>query len=197
VFGSYEGEPLSVRWFTGQYGGGDDRIFGMVGASGGKQPTDKVVRFSTSDDDPVLLEAAVAGTPGAFEEVELAGAIRSLIGDGEYVTPMLGGAGRELFVGVNLLAWLLNLPLFLEGDTFAFVDGVSAALPGVVVGTSPIVFSDKTGLTTADPYTGDARVIGISDGSSVPVPEPSSLTLMAVGLLGMLATWKIHKRTSV
>jgi PEP-CTERM motif len=183
VFGKYPDEQFELKWYTGGYGGGDERISGMVGAMpGGKQP-DKRVVFSTSDNDPVLLEAAIAGSPGNFRQVELAQALLSLIGTREYETPMLAAPTGELYTGVDLFQWLLNPPPFQQGDGFDFVNGVNAELPGIIVGTSPIVFSSATGLTTTDPYTGEVRVIGISDGSVI--PEPGTAMLFGLGLLGV------------
>jgi hypothetical protein len=64
--------------------------------------------------------------------------------------------------------------------------GRSQRLPGYLFSTSPISFDAVNGYLTDQPFTGDVRLVGTVDGTIV--PEPSSLVLLAMGLLAWLAS---------
>jgi hypothetical protein len=92
--------------------------------------------------------------------------------------------GDHLYSAVNLYPYMAGNVSFNLGDSFNIVDGVSAALPGMVFGTSPISLDDTSsdGFDNPDPYTGPSSAMAMH---GVTVPEPTALILLALGGLGL------------
>jgi hypothetical protein len=122
-------------------------------------------------------------TSGGFEQAPFEDALLAL--GGTYLFPSLESSSTDLFVGVDLTDWMPNEFAFSDGDIFEFVAGYSSSLPGFVVGTSEVTFSDTVGWTTATPFTGPATAAGGADG----VPEPSTIALLLLGL-GVPVFWR-------
>ena len=91
----------------------------------------------------------------------------------------------HLYSAVNLYPYMAGNVSFNLGDSFNIVDGVSAALPGMVFGTSPISLDDTSpdGFDNPSPYSGSGTA---SSMHMVEVPEPSALALLSFGGLGLL-----------
>lgn len=123
------------------------------------------------------------GVPG---ELTLGAALDMLLGDKEFFVPFLrpvnDAATLPLFVGIDLTQWVGLDGGFTPGETFSLTNGVSDALPGVLVGTSPIALG-LDGYETGTPFTGDVVATGTIDGGTV--PEPSSWALVLTGFIGL------------
>jgi hypothetical protein len=123
------------------------------------------------------------GSPG---ELDLGAALETLLGLNEffapYLRPVVDQDTQSLYVGIDLTQWVGLDGAFNPGDVFSLTDGTSDALPGVLVGTSPITLGPD-GYQTDNPYTGDVVVTGTIDGGVV--PEPSSLVLISTAIAGL------------
>jgi hypothetical protein len=123
------------------------------------------------------------GLPG---ELDLGAALEMLLGQNEflapYLRPVVGEDTLSLFVGIDLTQWVGLDGTFNPGDVFSLTDGFSDALPGVLVGTSPITLGPD-GYQTDSPFTGDVMVTGTIDGGVV--PEPSTLVLFSTAIAGL------------
>ncbi len=112
---------------------------------------------------------------GIASELDLGAATDAFLDGQEFLAPSFGHPTLDLYVGIDLTQWVVNPMPFEGGDTFSFVNGVSEMLPGILVGTSPISFSNG-GWTTESPYTGTLEVTGAIDG----IPEPGTLLLLGI-----------------
>lgn len=110
--------------------------------------------------------------------------LQALLGENVFSgLPSLYNDATNLFIGVNLNEWISHASSFNIGDTFEIINGASSSLPGFIVGVSPIEFSSSHGWTTANLYTGSAKVFA-AIGVGV-VPEPSSIILLLIGLASL------------
>lgn len=101
----------------------------------------------------------------------------------------------SLFIGIDLNQWIPSNTEFEIGDTFNFTNGVSSDAPGIIVGTSEILFDRSVGWITLNPFTGTGVVVAKSDGETV--SEPSSiLSLVSLGTLGAASTLKRKLKSS-
>jgi len=151
-----------------------------------RRPTDYVVRFTGSPTTELTLafRGVADGIPG---KLDLAAAIHLFGGDTGILAPMFGDAAANpigLFAAVDLVEWLTFSSSLTPEGPLSINAGRSPLLPGYLFSTSPISFDAVNGYLTSQPYTGEVRVVGMVDGTLV--PEPSSLTLLAIGLLGWL-----------
>lgn len=142
--------------------------------------------------DPSFVTLAflgdINGSPGMLD---LSGAMDAFVGRDTFLAPLLGDpSGADLYVGIDLSQWLIEPPAsFSVGDMFSFVDGKSDALPGIIVGTSPVTFDSMAGeFVTSDPADGTFPVTGMIDGRVV--PEPSALVLM----VGWALPWMLRRK---
>lgn len=113
-------------------------------------------------------------------ELDLFGAADVFLGDQEFLAPNFVHDTLDVYVAIDLTQWVNNPTAFQGGDTFNFVNGVSDALPGILVGTSPVTLGPTGAWMTADPYTGALEVDGAIDGRT---PEPATLVMLAAGVL--------------
>ena len=158
-----------------------------------RRPTDYVVKFTGSPTGELTLAfiGEVDDVPG---KLDLAAAFDFFLPLTEIIAPLfVDVAGADLFAAVDLVQWLsLATPADLV-STFSITQGTNAALPGYLFSTSPIGFDPAVGFTTSTPFTGDVSVAGLVDGT---IPEPSTMMLLGIGGVGVLAyAWR-HGRTS-
>ena len=121
---------------------------------------------------------------GEFSELDLAAAIELFIGFNEFFVPSLrpvADPSLPLYVGVDLTQWLGAEAVFSPLDIFNLTNGMSDALPGILVSTSPITLG-LNGYETANPFSGQVFAAGRIDGRDVAVPEPATLVLVLIGL---------------
>ena len=89
----------------------------------------------------------------------------------------------EIFTGVDLSLYLEH-PLDTIPAILTFVNGVSADLPGYLVGLSPVTVDPITGnYVTSAPFSGD--VAFGSELTLAAIPEPPSWLLIAAGLAAL------------
>lgn len=107
-----------------------------------------------------------------------------------FTAPAFGGFGTEVFARIVLDELLFSGAILDLGTVFSIVDGTTSELPGVT-------FRDLTGLTENEilaggdidvfnsfmTYTGDVSVA--SQLSFLAVPEPTSIALFGIGLVGL------------
>jgi hypothetical protein len=149
-------------------------------------------RIVGSGSPPTDTELAFLGTNnGNFGELDMGAMLDLLLGPNEFFAPFLRPVLNEdtlaLYVGVDLTQWVGLDGTFSPGEVFSLTDGTSDALPGVIVGTSPVTLG-ANGFQTDAPYTGDVVATGTIDGGIV--PEPSSLILMATALGLISLRWR-------
>jgi hypothetical protein len=140
-----------------------------------------------SGSPPTETDLAFLGLrDGLPAELDLGAALDMMLGENEFFAPFLRPVVDDdtlsLFVGIDLTQWVGLDGTFDPGDVFSLADGVSAALPGILVGTSPITLGPD-GYETDNPYTGDVVVTGTIDGGVV--PEPSSVVLISTAIAGL------------
>jgi len=142
-----------------------------------------VATGSPATDTELAFLGLVDGSPG---ELNLGAALDMLLGQHDFLTPNLrpvvGEDTLPLYVGIDLTQWVGLAGTFDRGEIFSLSNGTSSALPGFLVGTSPITLGPN-GYETADPYSGDVVATGTIDGRVV--PEPPTLALLALGLLSL------------
>ncbi len=97
---------------------------------------------------------------------------------------LTAGTTAPLYADIIANVYALAPPVLSIGETFSFVGGASAALPGVLLSTVPFTF-DSTNGPSGDGFNGTVTVFGID--SLAAVPEPASLALLALGAAGALA----------
>lgn len=160
--------------------------------SGKLAPTDYTV--SANGSPTTMTTIAFLGTSnGTPAELPLGDFAQLFMGTSDLLVPMLRASDdlTDLFVGVDLTQWLGDPQTFTAGETFSFINGVSDALPGVMVGTSAISFDATSGdFVSANPYNGNGFVAATIDGSVI--PEPSSLALI-LGSLTLLGTMRLRR----
>jgi hypothetical protein len=150
-------------------------------------PTDYTVEVRLNTSDPTVTTLAFIGQLNEnpiLTELDLSLLTEAFVGLNEFVVPSLSNANLDLFVGVNLTDWLSFPTSFTFGDSFDFINGVSSDLPGILVGTSPIVLDPELGFVTANPFSGSASVVGVIDGRVV--PGPGTGLLLGAGILSLL-----------
>ncbi len=99
-------------------------------------------------------------------------------------TSTVSGANM-LYEYIEMNTFTSNLPSFTDGGTFSFTGGNSAALPGVLLSTTPFTFDPTTG-PVGTGFTGTAFVGDVS--SVTVVPEPASIALLVLGAAGVTAS---------
>lgn len=154
-------------------------------------PTDYKITASGSPTTVTTIAflGTINGTPA---ELPLGDFAQLFEGNADFLLPMLRASDdlTDLFVGVDLTQWLGDPQAFTAGEAFSFVNGVSDALPGFMVGTSAISFDATSGsFVSADPYTGNGFVAATIDGSVIPEPSSLALILGSLSILG-LARWR-------
>lgn len=168
--------------------GGSDKV--DLPNSGNLVPTD--YKITANGSPTTVTTIAFLGTNnGMPAELPLGDFAQLFEGNAEFLLPMLRASDdlTNLFVGVDLTQWLGDPQIFTAGETFSFINGVSDALPGFIVGTSAISFDATSGdFVSANPYTGNGFVAATIDGSVI--PEPSSLAL----ILGSLSLGGLMRR---
>lgn len=93
--------------------------------------------------------------------------------------------GSTLFGIVDFNLFLHDTPNFELGDTFAFVNGSNASLPGLTLSTAPFEFDPLNGFTSAGPlFTGSGYAL--TEHELVAVPEPGTLGLLSIALICLL-----------
>lgn len=130
--------------------------------------------------------AFVTGSASELSEGDLSLLTDFFLGDGRFFVPTLFDSKdlQDLFIAVDLTQWL-NFPTYVNnGDEFDIVNGVSDALPGFLVSTSPISFDPAVGFKTDNAATLRVIAQGTIDGS-VAVPQPMTLALIAGGMIGL------------
>jgi hypothetical protein len=134
---------------------------------------------------------AVDGAPG---ELDLGSAIDLFIESDDIIAPMFldSMGGSDLFVGIDLTQWLSFFSAFIAGDEISFTNGVSDLFPGILIGTSPVIFDPVFGLMTNNPATGTFEIVGTIDGGIV--PEPSTLILVGTSLLAIGTRARFRRR---
>ncbi|MEX2650179.1 MAG: PEP-CTERM sorting domain-containing protein [Alphaproteobacteria bacterium] len=146
-------------------------------------PTDMVYTYSGSGNSQTTL-AFLGGDPGAFEQFELGPSAALIMGTETFLVPLFIHETIDLFIGVDLVQWLALLPSLDPFQEVDFLDGTSDLLPGFIVGTSPVSFDPEFGFVTANPFTGRASIGAFADGRAL-VPEPATVGLLVMGLLGL------------
>jgi len=134
---------------------------------------------------------------GVFTEMNLDVGIALFAGENvDFTYPLFFHDTRDLFIGIDLTQWLSFPTPFSPLQSFSFQNGTSDLLPGVLVGTAPVTLGPN-GFESTAPFTGDAFVRAVGDGSFAPVPEPSTFILWAagIGLIGSYST--IRQRRGV
>ncbi len=104
-----------------------------------------------------------------------------------YEWPVLLDAAdqSEVYVGIDLTAWMSSPVPFSFGDIIPVVDGRNdALLPGYLVSTDPLQYVAGTGWVASTTLTGDVVVGAKRDGETV--PEPGGLGVLSVGVLVVL-----------
>jgi hypothetical protein len=102
------------------------------------------------------------------------------------------GAGDQLYSLVDLNAYTSGganslaavNARFSPGQQFSIVNGTVAGLPGMLFSTTPFTFS-PTGGYQGTPYTGSG--FAVTNHGLLSVPEPATLLLLGLGLVGLLA----------
>jgi hypothetical protein len=102
---------------------------------------------------------------------------------GEVDYPILTvGTTAPLFSDIIVNVFAAPPPVLTIGETFSFVNGSSADLPGVLLSTTPFGFDPNLG-PTGEGFNGTATVAGID---AISVPEPPAAALLAVGAVSAL-----------
>jgi hypothetical protein len=129
----------------------------------------------------------LADTVGVENEISIPDLFADTNGDGTL------GLGDILYSLVDLNQYLTAVPQISFGEMFTVNNGTVSGLPGMMFSTDPFSFDPSTGFT-GTLFNGTAEVKGIHGATAV-IPEPSSLILVGIGILGIVC-WHIRlKRT--
>jgi hypothetical protein len=115
----------------------------------------------------------------------LQGEVETLLADVKQLKPRKvsfledAGTGTALVESVD---YLTGVDPFADGTLVSVVNGVSASLPGWFIGTA-IDFSMGT---VTGPFTGSAEFLGSGLEVATTAPEPTSIGLLTVGLIGLV-----------
>jgi len=150
------------------------------------------------------FQGAVNGTSN--DELNLESALELFMDDGnEFNAPVFAMTGdppsTPLYVNIDLTQWLSDytdngdfvMPTL--DETFDLSsNGTCPELPGYTFGTAPMTFTPGVGLSNPDPLSGPAEVEVIAqlDGDVTLTPEPATLSLLGLGLAGLVA--KVARR---
>lgn len=135
--------------------------------------------------------AFISNNSGTYTVDDYMSSMHELLGEGEFLVPYLT-ADTDLYVGVDLRAWIEQGGTFVEGQVYDLFNGTSPLLPGFIVGTSEIYFTNELGLTTDDALTG-STVATADGGIDGRLPESSTFVLLSLGLASLSLARKGRK----
>jgi hypothetical protein len=163
------------------------------GVAGGDLPS---ITDNGGEDSELDLESLAFDTSTlTFSLQDLFGTIEQAVGDNvEVAIPDLFAdtnndgsldGGDVLYGLVDMSVYLHSTPTWTEGETLSIVNGVSAALPGMMFSTTEFTFDPSSGFTGTD-FTGDAEIEAEHDVAATPEPAAAGLAvagLLAIGLM--------------
>ena len=182
VDASYKSDPDEVQESIPGFTGRTVLKGTLRKSAGGQEPTDVKIRVRYNPASETTLAFLVTNEDGMFEKANLGLMTEFFRGSEEYLVPALFHAQetQDLFVAVDLTQWLSFPTSYNFEDRLVITDGVSDALPGFKVSTSPTRFDPGMGFVADDPYSGEVKILGEIDGQVQSEEGPISLWIPAV-----------------